>query len=174
MQTYTPGDECAICKGKCCKERGCALSPIDLEKRLQNITKESLLEYLQSSDCKFAIDMTQTREGTFYYLRMRTKCYTFIGLEGFGECICLSDEGCILSFDDRPVGGKCLKSSPDFHCKQEYTAQDMQNEWLKYQNILNEIWNEYADILEHDGTMEKCDKEYYEYMKLLKIKERNS
>ncbi|MBQ6695303.1 MAG: hypothetical protein IJN16_01215, partial [Lachnospiraceae bacterium] len=30
MEGYKPGAECSQCKGRCCKERGCSLSPQDM------------------------------------------------------------------------------------------------------------------------------------------------
>lgn len=168
MGEYLPGSECSVCKGKCCRERGCILSPEDLFKKCSIETKEKLLAFLQDDNCMYAIDMANAENGIFYYLRMRTKCYTFIGLEGFGECIALSDKGCILNYDDRPKGGRSLKSSPDFHCHQEYLIEEMYADWKPYQDMLSDIWNEYANLLDNNGTMEKCDRAYYEYLKARK------
>lgn len=216
---FLPGEECSACKGRCCRERGCGLSPDDLEQayaRAQAATRQAatrqaatrqaatvqttagqaiagwtstgqaamngkpesllrdlpvdrqraaILELLMSDSCRFAIDTAYADGGNFYYLRMRTKCYTFVGFEGFGECIALTPEGCSLGFEDRPLGGRSLKSSPDFHCHQEYGALEMQKDWEPYNEALAEIWREYTEKFEADGTAGKCDAEYMNYLK---------
>ena len=108
MEGYAPGTECAECKGKCCRENGCCLSPEDLFralskknqelnflKMLQRELKEHLLLLLDDKAGFYAIDRTSSPKGPFYYLRMRHKCYTFIGVDAMGECVALTEEGCL-------------------------------------------------------------------------------
>jgi len=159
---YEAGAECSICKGRCCRERGCSLSPEDLTEAeaLAMKSEESLIELLENEDCLYAIDTAYYGDGSFYYLRMKSKCYTFIGIEGYGECIALTEEGCSLDFSRRPKGGRSLKSSPDFRCRQQYSQEDMVLDWKPYQEVLARIWNKYSAMLEADGTIEKCEKAY--------------
>lgn len=159
---YMPGDECSVCKGRCCKERGCSLSPEDLteEQRIALEKVSSAVEFLNDPSCLYAIDGAYSEGGTFYYLRMRTKCYTFIGIEGFGECIALTENGCSLEFESRPKGGRSLMSSSDFRCHQEYVPMEMQKDWAPYQEVLAAVWKEYSEKLEQDGTIEACEREY--------------
>ena len=69
MEGYAPGTECAECKGKCCRENGCCLSPEDLfralskknpelnfNRMLQSELKEYLLELLKDDNGFYAID----------------------------------------------------------------------------------------------------------------------
>ena len=174
MEGYEPTQECKICKGKCSREHGCALAPEDFiyaikkadaflpDKSGEEIKKEQILAFLQRPDNLFAID--RQSEG-FYYLRMRHKCYTYIGVDAIGECIALTKEGCSLSFFERPKGGRFLKSSKDFCCKQEYTLEMMKKDWAPYQGVLREIWEEYEPKLEKDGTFAACDEAYFQLIR---------
>ena len=164
MSGYLPGEECSQCKGRCCREHGCSLSPMDLTRVLgHEVTRQGLLSLLQEKEGLFAID--RCNGGSFYYLRMRHKCFTFIGVDAAGECVALGEQGCLLSFENRPRGGRDLKSSPDFHCRQEYTLDMMEKDWAPYQELLRGIWEEYEDRFEKDGTFDACDRAYFEWMK---------
>lgn len=162
---FRPGEECSICQGRCCKERGCSLSPEDLtaEERQTLLDVESTVQFLKRDDNLYAVDVTYGAEGRLYYLRMRTKCYTFVGVEGFGECCALTENGCSLDYSRRPKGGRCLKSSPDFHCRQEYMPEEMEKDWQQYQSVLSTVYDKYSVILEEDGTIEECEKAYRQF-----------
>ena len=165
---YYPGKECSICKGRCCKEHGCALAPTDLFHLLNKteINRDDILNLLTREDSYLAIDHFQSYDsGVIYYLRVRHKCYTFIGIDAIGECLLLTDNGCSLPIKDRPFGGKSLISSADFHCLQEYDEEKMTKDWLPYQEILSSIWQEYFDKFTEDGTFDKCDNAYFEYIR---------
>lgn len=178
MEGYAPGTECTECKGKCCRENGCCLSPEDLfralskknpelnfNRMLQSELKEYLLELLKDDNGFYAIDRAGSTKGMFYYLRMRHKCYTFVGIDAMGECVALTDTGCSFSEEDRPKGGRYLKSSPDRHCKQMYTVEDMQKDWSCFQKILSEIYLAYEAVFTEDGTFDKCDEAYFAYLR---------
>lgn len=178
MEGYAPGTECAECRGKCCRENGCCLSPEDLfralskknqelnfQRLLQRELKEHLLMLLKDEDGLYAIDRNVSPKGPFYYLRMRHKCYTFVGVDAMGECVALTDEGCMLSEEDRPKGGRFLKSSPNGRCMQMYTAEDMYKDWEPYQTLLSGIYLEYESILKENGTFERCDQAYFAWMR---------
>lgn len=178
MEGYAPGAECAECKGKCCRENGCCLSPEDLfralnqknpqlkfQRMLQRELKEHLLILLKDDDGYYAIDRAGSVDGMFYYLRMRHKCYTFVGIDAMGECVALTDTGCLFSEEDRPKGGRFLKSSPDRQCRQLYTVEDMQKDWAPYQKILSEIYLEYEAIFHADGTFDRCDEAYFAWLR---------
>ena len=89
---------CTQCKGKCCKTMGCSLEPKDMLRALGNraATQENVEELLENG--RFAIDSFQIRGSAFYYLRMRHKCFTFIGIDAMGECIALTEHGCGIAF----------------------------------------------------------------------------
>ena len=163
---YRPGRECGLCKGKCCKEHGCVLSPDDLIRAMNKVPKrEELCEFLMRKDGLFAIDSAMGEGQRFYYLRMRHKCYNFIGVDAMGECVALSEDGCTLSYEERPKGGRMLKSSPDFHCRQEYTVEEMQSDWAPFREMLAGIYEEYEKRFTEDGTFDACDEAYFQWQR---------
>lgn len=180
MEGYAPGTECAECKGRCCRENGCCLSPDDLfralkknhqelkfERMLSKELKEYLLALLKDENGLYAIDRAVSLEGPFYYLRMRHKCYTFVGVDAMGECVALTETGCILPEEERPKGGRFLKSSPDRKCIQMYTAEEMYRDWKPYGKILSEIYLTYEEIFKEDGTFDACDAAYFAWLKAM-------
>ena len=167
MEGFLPGEECGICRGRCCKEHGCSLSPEDLIKLLGGVRPNvsNVEELLTSKDGLYAIDTFGGAVGQVYFIRMRHKCYTFIGIDAMGECIALTEKGCSLSYEERPTGGRCLKSSPAFACVQQYDGAAMESDWLPYQDILKSIWNKYYDKFEAEGIFDACDEEYFKWQK---------
>lgn len=180
MDGFKPGEECKNCKGRCCRERGCSLSPEDLERALlreglkqpdsqqkEGELHEAVLLLLQKTSGKelYAVDRFSTGQGPVFYLRMRHKCHTFIGVDAMGECIALTPEGCGLDMEQRPKGGRFLKSAPDGRCEQHYTKEMMENDWKPYQKILSSIWQQYETLFRNDGTFDRCDEAYFAWMR---------
>lgn len=197
MDGYKPGAECAECKGRCCREKGCSLSPADMSGALRKFTepdtalkqcaevvapsmeapsmeqssaelpslREQFLALLTAPDSLYAIDCFQEKTGTFYYLRMRHKCYTFIGVDAIGECIALTKDGCSLAESERPKGGRFLESVPNRQCIQHYTREEMLTDWAPFQEALASIWQEYYEQFIADGTFDKCDDAYFAWMR---------
>lgn len=180
MDGFMPGEECQKCRGKCCREHGCSLSPKDMEQALiragftiqiprmddeeLNMAILSLLQKESGKDL-YAIDRFGTAGGSVYYLRMRHKCHTFIGVDAMGECIALTSEGCGLNEEQRPKGGRFLKSSPDGHCMQHYTQEMMENDWRPYQKVLSAIWQKYETLFQNDGTFDRCEEAWFAFMR---------
>jgi isopentenyldiphosphate isomerase len=156
---------CAACAGHCCRSLGCMLSSADLLHFLGRSTssRENVLAVLQREP--LAIDRFADGRGYFYYLRMRHKYFTFIGVDAMGECAALSENGCTLSYDKRPYGGRMLEAMPDRHCVQHYTREELMGDWMPYQNILRSIWEEYEPKFEADGTFDACEERYQEYLR---------
>lgn len=127
--------------------------------------REQLLDLLSEPEGLYAIDCFSGIKGPFYYLRMRHKCYTFIGVDAIGECIALTKEGCRLLEEERPKGGRFLESRENRQCVQHYTREEMCEDWAPYQAVLSSIWTEYYDRFSEDGTFEKCDADYFAWMK---------
>lgn len=210
MNGFEPGNECAVCKGRCCREKGCCLCPEDMIKALRDwemhetlldgqpvadgqkqgttqdsvikevgvcdglslslpkrirLAEEKLLSFLQEEGNYYTIDCFYAPTGPLYYLRMRHKNYTFIGVDAIGECIALTKEGCSLSMEKRPKGGRFLESKPDGHCIQHYSKEQMTEDWLPYQKILKSIWDEYYNRFMEDGTFDRCDEANFAWMK---------
>lgn len=190
MEGFRPGAECSQCKGRCCRERGCSLSPQDMwqaiERRIdlwscgegavmptcsdeKEKLREILVQLLNQPDGLYALDFFSEKDGPCFYLRMRHKCYTFIGVDAIGECVALTENGCKLTQEERPRGGRFLESKPDGHCVQHYTREQMCEDWAPYKEVLKDIWEEYHARFEADGTFERCDNEYFAW-----IREKNS
>ncbi len=178
MTGFEPGQECRECKGRCCREKGCSLSPEDMLKELEKRTqipaeqlkeKENLEELLSAmlkeDQGLYAIDRMSADHGLLYYLRMRHKCYTFIGIDAMGECAALTKEGCSLDSGRRPKGGRFLQSSPDGRCIQHYTREMMEEDWKPYQQLLSHIWMQYEARFQEDGTFDRCDEAYFAWMR---------
>lgn len=180
MDGFLPGEECQKCGGKCCREHGCSLSPKDMEQALIRLgfttqvsrmdeeeLNAAILTLLQKDGGNdlYAIDRFGTAAGPVFYLRMRHKCHTFIGVDAMGECIALTPEGCSLNTEQRPKGGRFLKSSPDGHCRQHYTQEMMKSDWSPYQKVLSDIWLKYEALFQSDGTFEQCDKAWFAFMR---------
>lgn len=165
---YLPGAECAACGGRCCREHGCVLAPDDLMHVLNTAVPDrgTLLALLQDQERgRYAIEYLSTPQGACFYIRMRHKCYTFIGAEAMGECIALGKSGCMFSQEDRPRGGQMLKSSPDGRCVQHYTAEQICRDWKPYQELLSGIYREWYPRMRDDGTFESCDEDYFAWMR---------
>lgn len=180
MDGYMPGEECKNCRGRCCREHGCSLSPEDMEQALikegfttsvlkleEEELHKGILGLLQK-DCGkelYAIDRFGTVGGLVFFLRMRHKCHTFIGIDAVGECIALTPEGCSLNAEQRPRGGRFLESSPDGHCKQHYTQEMMERDWGPYQKVLSAIWEKYEPLFQNDGTFDRCEEHWFAFMR---------
>lgn len=180
MEGFKPGAECAECKGRCCKEKGCSLSPQDMLRALHReevtfeeeqseeemvLFRQILIELLADENGLYAIDYFNEKSGPCFYLRMRHKCYTFIGVDAIGECVALTDEGCELTESDRPKGGRYLESKPQGACVQHYTREQMCEDWAPYRDVLKSIWEEYHAGFEEDGTFNRCDDAYFAWLR---------
>ncbi len=182
---YESTEICGSCGGACCKTNGCSLAPEDMLREMavwqderdtgkisdgemdtdQSVEKEwrQLEEWLRQSDC--SIDSFTGEAGLCYYIRMRHKCFTFIGVDAMGECIALTDQGCRLPYERRPKGGRFLEGRIDRHCKQHYTWEQMEADWRPYQRLLGEIWNRWHDRLEREGVFDQCEEAYMRYQR---------
>ncbi len=177
---FESAEICRDCKGACCKANGCSLAPEDMLRELEEwcakqentvlqkyqdaLPQRAYLEgWLQESQC--AIDSFTGKYGMCYYIRMRHKCFTFIGVDAMGECIALTDQGCSLSYERRPRGGRYLEGRPDRRCRQHYTREQMETDWKPYQPLLKEIWDRWHDRLEGEGVFEQCEEEYMRWQR---------
>lgn len=165
---YESAEVCRRCGGACCRSNGCSLSPEDMLRELAayregEIGESVTEEWLRQSDC--AIDSFTGRNGPCYFLRMRHKCFTFIGVDAMGECVALTEQGCSLPYGRRPKGGRFLEGCPDGHCRQHYTREQMEEDWRPYQQLLGTIWNRWHDRLEQEGVFDRCEEAYMCYQR---------
>ena len=160
---FLSDDICLSCQGHCCKTMGCSLEPADMLRALNGraATRDNVEHLLQNG--QFAIDSFQIDEHAFYFLRMKHKCFTFIGVDAMGECISLTDEGCSLTFENRPKGGRMLEGREGGGCIQHYTQEMMISDWKPYQEMLGAIWISWYEQFDKDGVFDRCEEDYMQY-----------
>ena len=153
------GKECGPCKkcgGKCCKTYGCQFSPDDFEE----ISYDYLRDKMESTGC-ISIDWWEgdprpgvNKLGKCLFLRMRHQSkWNSVGAEPIidaswgGRCILHTDEGCPLSYEDRPKGARWLIANPDSkgHCYEGYPKNQCAIDWLPYQDILFELMDYFSN-----------------------------
>lgn len=136
---------CARCKERCCESMGCEIFPDDVINRFGKITVPVIKRIIRSKvvmiDVYFRDD-----DDDIYLLRMRTVRDHFVVGQGYYDrCICLGENGCMLSWDDRPTGAKIVVPNPDdpghgctllMDVDGKKTFADM---WRPYQNVLKEV-----------------------------------
>ena len=125
---------CTECKGKCCRFYGCHYSPDDFE----DISFESLKAEIEKG--KISIDWWEA-EPREYFLRSRHVGEPVVCGSWGGVCVSLTDTGCSLPWDKRPLGGKALKprATPNDDCVTSYGKEDCKNDWKKYDAVLRAL-----------------------------------
>lgn len=129
---YAESAMCKKCGGACCKQMGCHYSPSDFSE----ITYESLMAEIKKGH--ISIDWWEG-ECDEYFLRIRNVERQVVDPSWGGTCSLLSKNGCVLKFEDRPLGARALEPKRDrygFQCVQHYTKEDCKNEWAAHNNIL--------------------------------------
>ena len=128
---FEPAEACKICKGQCCKHMGCHFSPEDFE--------EISFEHLKSKieEGYISIDWWDENDGTCsYYLRMRHVGKQVIDPSWGGRCMLLTDEGCPLPFEQRPLGARSLEPRRNAACIVHYSKEQCINDWKKHEALL--------------------------------------
>lgn len=153
---------CSICKGHCCKSSGCELSPEDFK---DGVTYEAIKERIDKG--LISIDWW---EGNVFqeldeydsrseenickslFLRMRNKNAPVVDPSFGGECVALTANGCKLSYDERPKGGRALIPDLDLledgfriNCHSDWSKKESAIEWYTYRDILAKLMKEYFD-----------------------------
>ena len=129
---FQPTDACKKCKGSCCKHMGCHFSPTDFEE----ISFDHLKARIEEGH--ISIDWWDEEDGTVsYYLRMRHVNAPIIDPSWGGRCVLLTDEGCPLPFDKRPLGARSLEPKPgDENCRINYSKEQCKNDWKEHEALL--------------------------------------
>lgn len=137
---------CKKCNGKCCHNLGCYISPYDFI----SVTKENIRNLINESKC-VSIDWWEgnpltdkNTEERFFFLRIKNKNSFTVDPSFGGTCSILTDKGCPLSFAYRPKGARDLIPNIN-ECDCLYTKQQCAIEWASYNNILEELYQEYVD-----------------------------
>lgn len=152
VEETTNPELCAKCGGVCCKSCGCHFSPDDFV----DISFEGLKKELEKG--YISIDLIDgemiNRDGFFYILRIRNRDAKIVDLTYVrSPCVLHTENGCKLSYDKRPMGGKLLipvvysnlLGQRVTDCHSAYTIEDCCMEWKPYQKVLSELVHYFKD-----------------------------
>lgn len=149
---------CRICGGKCCKNCGCAFSPRDFKgeitkERLEKLLKTGLvsLDWWDGDPSNITDSALNDTVEIAFFIRIRNLMLDhgnilapIIDPSFGGKCSLLTNKGCKLSFEHRPLQAQALIPKPrEISCEDGYNKRDCCIEWLKYDNILKEIYSEF-------------------------------
>lgn len=139
---YESTEVCAKCQGECCKLCGCHFSPDDFSE----ISFEALKNEIEKG--KISIDWWEG-ESPEYYLRSRHVGEPIVCGSWGGRCVNLTENGCSLSWEERPLGGKALKPADTLggYCRTSYSKEDCKNDWKAHDSVLREL----VDYFESGG-----------------------
>ena len=143
---------CKKCGGSCCRNMGCHYSPDDFD----NITYESLKEKIEEGYISIdwwdgnpfdeedeEYEIFENKYINALYLRIRNEDADIVDPSWGGRCSLLTDEGCSLSFEERPMGAKALYPNYPYGCEQNYTKHQCAKDWFKYEDILIKLKEEF-------------------------------
>lgn len=134
VSVYQAEPICAECRGKCCRFYACHYSPDDFADK----SFEALKTEIEKG--KISIDWWEA-EPREYFLRCRHVGEPVVCGSWGGVCVNLTPDGCSLSWDERPLGGKALKPGETLkdHCVTSYKKEDCKNDWKKYDKVLHKL-----------------------------------
>lgn len=124
-------ETCAMCRGRCCRHMGCHYSPRDFK----DLSYEGLKREIEKG--RISIDWWVGEEPE-YYLRARHIGEPIVCGSWGGTCVNLTENGCSLAWEDRPLGGRALKPGATLldDCEIFYSKEECKNEWKPYSHIL--------------------------------------
>ncbi len=129
---------CKKCEGKCCKQCGCSYFPEDLNMTFESIAK-GIRERRISIDRLDHLDSFYSKlDEPVYYLRASNENEKYVAYGSRGKCVFLTEEGCKLTYETRPSGGRYVV--PFWSgCYSLYSSQEFINKWMPYQELLKEL-----------------------------------
>lgn len=138
---------CRECEGSCCKEMGCHYSPDDFKDlSFESLKKEIDKGYI-SIDWWEGNPFDDNREiNKAYYLRIKNVGANIVDPSWGGECILLTNDGCKLSYNKRPKGGRMLIPDAYGPCESKYSKQEAARDWYKYRDILSKLVKHYKEV----------------------------
>lgn len=136
LPEYCKPTICAKCGGRCCKHMGCHFAPSDFPE----ITFEYLKEEIEKGHISIDWWEGDTSE---YFLRMRHKNAPIIDPSWGGVCVLLTDEGCPLPLEKRPLGARSLEPKRNGKCVIHYSKEDCKNEWSQYKDVLERLYDHF-------------------------------
>lgn len=142
---------CKECGGICCNAAPCHWSPEDIEDLSYEGLKKFLREKKYISIVRIPADScdscfrTFEHEGFFYYfLRTRTRgtgiAAVATRIKRKDKCMLLTEKGCKISFNERPMGARFLIPQSGKKCRQLYDLDDCFYDWKDYQDVLRKLF----------------------------------
>lgn len=144
----TNSELCSKCGGECCKNEACHYSPKDFKE--EDLSFENLKKFIDKG--YISILRTPSEEVGYefvaefvYVLRIRAKDRPIsdISVDGKVGCCLLTEKGCRLSYENRPLGGKMMLPYPERECYSLYSFELCVADWFPYRKILKELFNFY-------------------------------
>lgn len=140
---YSNPSLCTLCRGKCCKQMPGQYSPDDFK---EPITYEFLKGLLEAGS--HSIDWHEDPE--IYYIRPRSINGEKIDPSYGGQCINLTDTGCSLPEEVRPLQCRMLEPKGkigSLNCKSPkgFGKLEMASLWNEHQGILIKLKDEYYE-----------------------------
>lgn len=140
-----------LCKncGACCKQAPCHYAPMDFNngKITYKILKKEIDKGYISiiAEPKEDTDIFTVNKYT-YLLRIRGKNRPVSDIAVSVPCGILTENGCMLSYKERPTGGKMFipRKGPDgIACFSVYDSDMCRKDWLPYQRVLKKLYEFY-------------------------------
>lgn len=147
MTKYENKEICTKCGGVCCKQMGCHFSPQDFKLVTFYTLKHEIdkgfisIDWWEGNAENEEDEETRTRT---YFLRMRNVDAPVVDPSYGGRCKVLTDTGCPLSYDERPMGGRMLIPSTN-GCGSTYGKRECAIDWLPFETTLVNLYNHYLD-----------------------------
>ena len=139
---------CSACKGACCKGFPGIYSPLDIKGDMLSWFRENV-HNITFDDWVGTFEHNGTSVEDPLFLRPKAKSEHSLQIRNglwSGECRLLTDEGCSLSFEDRPTQCRELKPSVDRNCIiYGKSKKDLIFEWLPYQELILEFISSLED-----------------------------
>lgn len=160
-------DMCKACKGACCKQNGCVYKTTDFKSDDFSYLKEEL-EKGRISISGQAMPINKTSWTYIPYLRARNQNANIVDLiTNGGPCINLTDNGCILSEDERPSYGLLVKPIKIGGPCDKISTEDSIN-WLDYSEVLEQLIKYYTSEEMIDIIVDEISKQMIEIKKKIK------
>ena len=133
---------CSNCGGRCCKTCGCSYFPEQLPMKNEELmTKKGITISSMAFDSH-----ARKLPKPILYVRASNIGEGLRETKPVGTCKFLTDKGCSLSYEERPLGGTLIVPFQGLGgCYALYSDEEFIELWLPYQQLLQEIVDEIGD-----------------------------
>jgi len=152
-EANTNPELCSKCKGRCCKNCGCFYSPRDFKEISYRYLKKEIEKGYISID--FIPKTKKSRDVPKDTLVLRSRNVdrpvvdTDINFRPM-RCKRLTEQGCSLTYDERPTGGKKLMPILNVEgyicCYPMYGIIECTKEWRPYQRVLRRLYRRFTNF----------------------------